>query len=612
VSVIALQHSGDHDRNFEPEVPHVHLHNADQLDIFEEVNLEDSEALALEYVNQLVSPSTYLVKDSYETKHNGIRHVYLKQTANDLEILNADLNINILKGKVLNVGHSFYLKNENVPEPKPQISSLHGLHHLGKHLGDQFSKEDLKIVENAKDKQFKHTLSGYPTAISDVKVQLGYVQMDNGQRLELAWAYEVDVYDHWWNAYVSATSGEVLALYDWINEANYNVYPIGVNDPEDGPNRHHPRHNLPEPHDKDASPLGWHRMTETGTTYTDTRGNNVYAQENWSGGTSWQNNYRPSGGSPLDFDFTINFNSEPEEYVDASTSNLFFWNSIIHDVFWHYGFDEPSGNFQENNFGRGGLGNDAVQANCQDGSGYNNANFATPPDGQRPRMRMYIWSRTTPYRDGDLDSGIIIHEYGHGISIRLTGGPQNVNCLSGGEAGGMGEGWGDWWATALRQRVTYESDDQFAMGGYDTNTANGIRKFPYTTDMSINPETYSYITRSGYEGVHAKGEVWCGILWEVYWNFVNDLGFDTNWIPSPNPQNHKGNVQILQDVVDGLKLQPCRPNFVDARDAILAADRANYGGANLCRLWRGFAKRGLGTNAVGGGIESFVLPAECR
>ena len=56
-------------------------------------------------------------------------------------------------------------------------------------------------------------------------------------------------------------------------------------------------------------------------------------------------------------------------------------------MFYLYGFTEAAGNFQENNFGKGGVGNDAVQANAQDGSGYNGANFATPPDGARPRMR---------------------------------------------------------------------------------------------------------------------------------------------------------------------------------------------------------------------------------
>jgi len=309
----------------------------------------------------------------------------------------------------------------------------------------------------------------------------------------------------------------------------------------------------------------------------------------------------------LQFHFPINFAQPPVSYLDASTTNLFFWNNIIHDIFYQYGFDEVSGNFQENNFNRGGLGNDAVQANSQDGSGTNNANFATPPDGQRPRMRMYVWTRSNPYRDGDLDAGIVIHEYGHGISIRLTGGPSNVNCLRTGEAGGMGEGWGDWWATALRQRDTYVRTDLFPMAPYDNNDAGGIRNYPYTTLLSENPETYSYILRAGYEGVHPKGAVWCGILWETYWNLVDEFGFNDDWYLGEG-----GNNVILRDVVDGLKLQPCNPTFVDARDAILQADEINYEGRHLCQLWRGFAKRGLGVNAYSGGGESFELPPECQ
>jgi len=311
----------------------------------------------------------------------------------------------------------------------------------------------------------------------------------------------------------------------------------------------------------------------------------------------------------LTFNFPINFNQEPDLYIDAATSNLFYWNNAIHDIFYQYGFDEPSGNFQEFNFNRGGLGNDAVQANCQDGSGFNNANFATPPDGSRPRMRMYVWSRSNPYRDGDLDNGIIIHEYGHGISNRLTGGPSNVNCLPSGEPGGMGEGWGDWWATAFHQQSTYVRTDVFPMALY-SNLA-GIRRYPYTTVMTINPETYNYITRSGYEGVHAKGAVWAGILWEVYWNLVDRYGFQANWYDVDPTGGPGGNIQVLQDVVDGLKLQPCRPTFVDARDAILQADEINYGGRNTCLLWEAFAKRGLGTGAISGGTESFDVPAEC-
>jgi len=220
-------------------------------------------------------------------------------------------------------------------------------------------------------------------------------------------------------------------------------------------------------------------------------------------------------------------------------------------------------------------------------------------------MRVYEWNRSSPRRDGDLDNGIIIHEYGHGISQRLTGGPSNVNCLSGGEAGGMGEGWGDWWATALRQHSSYVRTDVFPMALY-SNLA-GIRRYPYTTNMNIDPETYSFITGSAYTGVHAKGAVWCGILWETYWDMVNQYSFNPDWY-----LGNGGNNRILQNVVDGLKIQPCRPNFVQARDAILQADEVNYGGENYCLLWQGFAKRGLGINAAGGGIESFDVPEECE
>ena len=64
----------------------------------------------------------------------------------------------------------------------------------------------------------------------------------------------------------------------------------------------------------------------------------------------------------------------------------------MHDMSYQYGFDEAAGNFQQSNLGRGGKGNDYVIADAQDGSGSNNANFATPADGSNPRMQMYLFS----------------------------------------------------------------------------------------------------------------------------------------------------------------------------------------------------------------------------
>jgi extracellular elastinolytic metalloproteinase len=79
-----------------------------------------------------------------------------------------------------------------------------------------------------------------------------------------------------------------------------------------------------------------------------------------------------------------------------------------------------------------------------------------------------------------------------------------------------------------------------------------------------------------------------------------------------------GNNLAIQLVMDGMKIQPCRPGFVDGRNAILQADVALTGGANQCEIWRGFAKRGLGFGASQGssnnrsdGVASFALPAAC-
>ena len=108
---------------------------------------------------------------------------------------------------------------------------------------------------------------------------------------------------------------------------------------------------------------------------------------------------------------------------------------------YEYGFDEASGNFQMLNYTGEGEGGDPVIADAQDGSGYNNSNFSTPPEGQSPRMQMYLFTYNTPMRDGSLDCQIIIHEYGHGISDRLVGGAANTDALDARQSRAMSEGW---------------------------------------------------------------------------------------------------------------------------------------------------------------------------
>src|SRR6185503_7167127 len=77
---------------------------------------------------------------------------------------------------------------------------------------------------------------------------------------------------------------------------------------------------------------------------------------------------------------------------NVAVQNLFYLNNFIHDVLYRHGFTEAAGNFQIDNFGHGGADNDPVNAEAQDGSGLDNANFATPNDGSSPRMQMFLWS----------------------------------------------------------------------------------------------------------------------------------------------------------------------------------------------------------------------------
>lgn len=102
-------------------------------------------------------------------------------------------------------------------------------------------------------------------------------------------------------------------------------------------------------------------------------------------------------------------------------------------------------------------------------------------------MRMFTWTLTTPNRDGALSNDIVVHEYGHGVSNRLTGGGTGT-CLQTTEAGGMGEGWSD--TLAMLTEIKSAPLADFTLGSYVTNTPGGIRSYPYSTNMDTNPLTY--------------------------------------------------------------------------------------------------------------------------
>lgn len=214
--------------------------------------------------------------------------------------------------------------------------------------------------------------------------------------------------------------------------------------------------------------------------------------------------------------------------------------------------------------------------------------------------------------DGDLDNGIIAHEYGHGISKRLTGGPSNVNCLTNAEQ--MGEGWSDWFGIVLTMEPGDQATDNRGVGTYVTGESPsgvGIRPAPYNTNFAVNNYTYAATNNTtNISQPHGIGFVWCTMLWDLTWAMIDRYGFD------PDVYNGTGgNNMTMHLVMNALKLQPCSVGFVNGRDAILQADQLLYNGANQCLIWGVFANRGLGYSASQGSagsrtdqVEAFNMP----
>lgn len=720
-----------------------------------------------------------VVASSYRSSHIRVTHVNLNQHFDGLEVFGAYATVNVAdEGDVLFVGDSLVNGLTVAGQSEPDVTAVEAVGAAANSL-DLDEPRNVQIISSSRGVAQETLLSGGGISDSAIPARLGWQPTDDG--LRLAWQLVIDDASdaHLWNATVDAATGELLAVDDWTSEDNaaglasalarsqaagpagsgvsalsspnpvddgssYRVFALPKESPNDGS-----RTLITNPADAAASPFGWHDTNGVeGSEFSITRGNNVH------GYLDQDDNNAPDsgptdGGPNLSFDFPADLNEHAQNYRDAAVTNLYYWNNVIHDVMYQYGFDEQSGNFQANNYGRGGTAGDYVRAEAADGDDINNANFSTPIEtatsGGTPRMQMFLWpgnisgfpipnqvvadgvgtfdagwsrfgaapsvagtsgqfygagngcvaadyaanpggtwiaivtggnagcqnvdkarqagaagasaiviaAGTTPailtgsqstavpdiavasitaangtairdaiaagpvtgtvrkhpdhpgIRDGDFESGIVIHEYGHGISNRLTGGP-TVNCLSGNEQ--AGEGWSDFFAiTMLLDPAVDDPEGPRGMGPYalfqDTRQDAGIRPRPYSRDMSIQPFTYDSIKSGGWlNGTslalpHGLGHGWAAVLWDMTWDLIDRHGFNPDVYA---PWHTGGNNRALQYVIDGLKFQGCDPGLVVARDAIIAAADRLSDGEDTCTLWASFARRGLGYSAVQG------------
>lgn len=389
-----------------------------------------------------------------------------------------------------------------------------------------------------------------------------------------------------------------------------------------------------------ASPQGW---IPDGTTTT--TGNNVIAWVNLtSDGMATPDEQPDATLVPIDgvptrtFDFPSDLAAAPTTAAnrDAAVTHFFFVANWFHDRAFQLGFDEAAGNFQEVNFTGAGVAGDPQKALIVEIADSNGSASTPAADGTCcPTLALRFFGGPTPDRNTALDQDVLVHELTHGMTSRLIAGP-NVDGIDNYPGIAIAEGYSDWYALALLStiedtpasvrafaawvtRSLFEGEELFPgtpfTFSYQDNYTYGIRRFPYTTDQTRSPLTFIDVNPSTYDagGVprspfwdaydahliehsplhhavpsdepHHIGEIWALALWEVRARLIADLGFA------------EGSELALQLVTDSLSLQPQDPTFLEARDALLLADLARTGGANLCRIWEALAIRGFGAGA---------------
>jgi Zn-dependent metalloprotease len=501
------------------------------------------------------------LKLNREDKDQGTAFLDYTQTVEGIKVFEGDVRVVVNgNGEVLSVREGFLISGQQV-RTAPVLDEAQGIARAFEHAGRSVMPAFAETLSRSSKSEMSAFANPLSAGNEEVLSELNILRV--GDEARLAWHVYADVGpEEWYELLVDAQTGELLLRHNlYVFEAQGTVY---TEAPDKGA-----RQLVSFVGDTTINTTAGWMGTSTVTTgnnveaYLDTNADNVPDANNTTGLSSGH------ATSPTqDFTFPFSTTVDPRTQQAAVVTSLFYFNNIMHDFSYRLGFTETSGNFQTNNFGRGGTGNDSVRAEAQDGSGTNNANFATPPDGQRPRMQQYLFTAATPDRDSSMDGDVVFHEYGHGISNRLIG--NGSTALSGTQSGAMGEGWSDYWACTI--------NNDGAVGEYSTTNPNGIRRAAYTVPANAVHDSYADVCAGGC-AVHGDGEVWAATLWDL--------------------RTQLGATITDQIVLNGMKFTPTRPSFLNARDGILQSDQNLNGGANRCAIWAVFARHGMGVSAVG-------------
>jgi hypothetical protein len=275
---------------------------------------------------------------------------------------------------------------------------------------------------------------------------------------------------------------------------------------------------------------------------------------------------------------------------EQTATQAFYYVNHFHD--WALappiGFDEASRNYEHVNASGEGSGADAISVltnhSVPDGQWVGSA------DGSPPEMRLGRAKQSFgyPYDVRLSDSAAIVyHEYGHGLTARLVG--PGTGCCPGVVGEALAEGWSDWYAMDL---LVEEGDvvDGAASGDviWDAYFNAGGRTEPLDCAVGASAALCPGEGTAGSGGYtfgdfgairaleeHANGEIWAQTLWDL--------------------RQKLGGRLARCVVTGGLRLSPQSPDFLTARDAILA--HALVVGVSQAKVWEAFAGRGMGPDA---------------
>jgi hypothetical protein len=520
-----------------------------------------------------------VVAKQYLTQHNGVMQLTFQQRDQGRDVYGALVTFGIDKnGRILIVGSR--LAPGAVTAARPQLTPTNALVKAGAAVGASSQGAlPAPTISNGRY-TYANTFAHGVYKPDPVTAELVTFPVP-GSAAHLGWKVIMLVNSAgWYESVVDAQSGQILYRRNYTLQAEGNVYTTI------------------------SAGVGSQQITSfDGASFDNngwvsgrvTSGNNVNAYQDLDGSESV--GYQPQTPASPDpafqhFDYTFSnayFTSSGTDVTtdrDSVITQEFYYANFMHDYLYRLGFDEASGNFQVDNFGRGGSGNDPVLAEADDGfsiGNANNANMSTPGDGSSPRMQMFVFTNPPfTFHDGDMDSTVVFHEYTHGLSNRLVGGG---NLGGGIQTGAMGEGWSDWVAATI--------NNDPVIGAYVTgNATTGIRRVAYNN----SPWTYASLCNQGCE-VHNDGEIWATVLWDMRTKLQQKYGTSS------------GKATAEQLVVDGMKNTVSTPTFLNGRDGILAADQADNSGANRCLIWEVFAIRGMGVSATSSSDQSTVTPA---